>query len=122
MRNLRRLGMEDFRSQSYRNLSGGQQQRVLLARALCATEKLLVLDEPVTGLDPLVTAELYALIDSLNHEDGVAVLMVSHDIASALQHAGKILHLDTGLLYYGPAGEYLSSEAGRRLTGGKQSA
>ena len=68
----------------YRELSGGQQQRVLLARALCATQKMLLLDEPVSGLDPKVTAEMYTLIEKLNREDGITVIMVSHDVATAV--------------------------------------
>ena len=79
----------------YRELSGGQQQRVLLARALCATQKMLLLDEPVSGLDPKVTAEMYALIEKLNREDGITVIMISHDIAAAVQYASHIgrIHL-----------------------------
>ena len=77
----------------YRELSGGQQQRVLLARALCATQKMLLLDEPVSGLDPKVTAEMYALIEKLNCEDGITVIMISHDIAAAVQYASHILHI-----------------------------
>ena len=77
----------------YRELSGGQQQRVLLARALCATQKMLLLDEPVSGLDPKVTAEMYALIEKLNCEDGITVIMISHDVAAAVQYASHILHI-----------------------------
>lgn len=100
-RNMERLSVGALRKKSYRDLSGGQQQRVLLARALCATEKLLLLDEPVTGLDPVVTSELYAMIRQLNLE-GVTVVMVSHDITCAVHNAGKILHMGTGVLFYGP--------------------
>ena len=74
------LGIRDLAKQCFRDLSGGQRQRVLLARALCATKKLLLLDEPVTGLDPIVTAEFYQLISRINKESGIAVVMVSHDI------------------------------------------
>ena len=79
------LGITDLRGQCFRDLSGGQKQRVLLARALCATKKLLLLDEPVTGLDPIVTAEFYQLIQKINRESGIAVVMVSHDIESAVE-------------------------------------
>ncbi len=116
-RNIERLSIGGLRKKSYRDLSGGQQQRVLLARALCATEKLLLLDEPVTGLDPVVTAELYALIRQLNRE-GVTVVMVSHDIVCAVHNAGKILHMGTGVLFYGRAEDYPDSEVGRRFLGG----
>ena len=91
----------------YRELSGGQQQRVLLARALCATQKMLLLDEPVSGLDPKVTAEMYALIEKLNCEDGSTVIMISHDVAAAVQYASHILHIgDT--VFFGTKDAYLN--------------
>jgi len=91
----------------YRELSGGQQQRGLLARALCATRKMLLLDEPVSGLDPKVTAEMYALIEKLNCEDGITVIMISHDIAAAVQYASHILHIgDT--VFFGTKDAYLN--------------
>ena len=93
----------------YRELSGGQQQRVLLARALCAAGKLLVLDEPVAGLDPLVTAEMYSLIRNLNRKDGITVIMVSHDLAAAVQEASHILHVGQRL-FFGTREEYLNSD------------
>ena len=96
----------------YRELSGGQQQRVLLARALCATPKMLLLDEPVSGLDPKVTAELYALIEKLNREDGITVIMISHDMAAAVKFASHILHIgDT--VFFGTKAAYLQSPQGR---------
>ena len=88
--NIRRMGIEDLANRCYRELSGGQQQRVLLARALCATKKILLLDEPVSGLDPKVTAEMYELIAKLNKE-GVTIIMISHDITAAVQYASHIL-------------------------------
>ena len=97
---------------SYRELSGGQQQRVLLARALCATQKMLLLDEPVSGLDPKVTAEMYALIEKLNRKDGITVIMISHDIAAAAKYASHILHIgDT--VFFGTKAGYLQSPQGR---------
>ena len=96
----------------YRELSGGQQQRVLLARALCATQKMLLLDEPVSGLDPKVTAEMYTLIEKLNREDGITVIMVSHDVAAAVRYASHILHIgDT--VFFGTRADYLQSPQGR---------
>ena len=89
--NMERMGIEDLANRSYQALSGGQQQRVLLARALCATRKILLLDEPVTGLDPKATAEMYALIDRLNREDGITIIMISHDISAAERYATHIL-------------------------------
>lgn len=107
-----RLGLSDLRHHCYRDLSGGQQQRVLLARALCATKKLLLLDEPVTGLDPLVSAELYRIIQNLNRQ-GVAIIMVSHDVDCAIEHAKTILHLRRVPLFWGKAEDYANSEIGR---------
>lgn len=104
--NIKKLGLEELKKRCYRELSGGQQQRVLLARALCASDKLLVLDEPVTGLDPKVTAQLYELIDSLNKE-GTSIIMISHDL-QALKHANKILHIGHET-FFGTKEEYLAS-------------
>ncbi len=115
--NIRRMGIEDLADRCYRELSGGQQQRVLLARALCATKKILLLDEPVSGLDPKVTAEMYELIAKLNKE-GVTIIMISHDITAAVQYASHILHVgDT--VYFGTKEEYLNSEEGRFFLSGQ---
>jgi len=95
----------------YRELSGGQQQRVLLARALCATRKILLLDEPVSGLDPKVTAEMYELISRLNQE-GITIIMISHDIAASLRYATHILHIGRKV-FYGTREEYLKSDLGK---------
>ena len=116
--NMERLGLRDLQRACYRELSGGQQQRVLLARALCATRKLLLLDEPVTGLDPAVSAELYNIIQGLNDE-GVAIVMVSHDVDCAIERAWKILHLRTTPLFWGAAGDYRESEIGRSFMAGR---
>ena len=82
--NIRKMQIDKLSKRCYRELSGGQQQRVLLARALCATQKMLLLDEPVSGLDPKVTAEMYRLIDELNHRDGITIIMISPDIDAAV--------------------------------------
>lgn len=112
--NMERLSIENIRNRSYRDLSGGQQQRVLLARALCATHKLLLLDEPVAGLDPLVTQELYRIIAEIN-ESGITVLMVSHDIRAAVDAASHILHINNEAQFFGTAEEYRHSELGHRF-------
>ena len=109
--NMGRMGISELANRCYRELSGGQQQRVLLARALCATRKLLLLDEPVSGLDPKVTAEMYELIASLNRE-GVTVIMISHDIAAALRYASHILHIGAAV-FFGTKADYLQSDAGK---------
>ncbi|MBQ8576423.1 MAG: metal ABC transporter ATP-binding protein [Clostridia bacterium] len=111
------LGVTPFAKKSFRELSGGQQQRVLLARALCATKKLLILDEPASVLDPVVTHELYGILHRLNEERGITVLMVSHDIHCALEQAKTILHMGQNLLYCGSAEEYHHTELYRRMTG-----
>ena len=112
--NIRRMDIESLTRRCYRELSGGQQQRVLLARALCATRKLLLLDEPVSGLDPKVTAEMYQLIRDLNRKDGITVVMISHDLEAALRDATHILHVGAGV-FFGTREEFLGSEAGERL-------
>lgn len=104
---LEELGMTSYARRCYRELSGGQQQRVLLARALCATRKMLLLDEPVTGLDPLATADLYQIIRRLNRS-GITVVMISHDLGAALTDASHILHLGK-TNFYGTRQEYLVS-------------
>ncbi len=118
-RNLERMRISHLVKRCYRELSGGQQQRVLLARALCATTKLLVLDEPVAGLDPVVTAEMYELIDELNKKDGITVVMISHDIAAALKYADHVLHVSANV-FFGTTEEYKNSgEAFAFLKGGE---
>ena len=111
--NIRRMEIEPLARRCYRELSGGQQQRVLLARALCATKKLLLLDEPVSGLDPRVTAEMYQLIGDLNRRDGITIVMISHDLEAALRYATHILHIGARI-YCGPVEGYLNSETGAR--------
>ena len=110
-KNMERLSITDLSARSYRELSGGQQQRVLLARALCATQKLLILDEPVSGLDVKVTAELYTMIKELNR-DGITIIMVSHDIAAAVKYASHILHIGDQV-FFGSRDSYLESRQGK---------
>lgn len=117
--NIDRLRLNDIKSKCYRDLSGGQQQRVLLARALCATKKLLLLDEPVAGLDPIVTKELYGFIKQINTEMKITIIMVSHDIQSAVQYASHILHLKNEQLFYGETADYLKSSVGSIFCGGE---
>ena len=110
--NIRKMQIDKLSKRCYRELSGGQQQRVLLARALCATQKMLLLDEPVSRLDPKVTAEMYRLIDELNHRDGITIIMISHDIAAAVKYASHILHI-SNTVFFGTKAEYLQSPQGR---------
>lgn len=112
--NLEKLGILDLRKKCYRDLSGGQQQRVLLARALCATEKMLLLDEPAAGLDPKVTGELYRIISDLNGE-GITIIMISHDIHAALTYASHVLHMGEEN-FFGTLSEYKDSTVGKSFT------
>lgn len=116
--NLQRMRIETLKNRCYRELSGGQQQRVLLARALCATKKLILLDEPAAGLDPVATQGLYESIQQINEEMGITVIMVSHDIRAAVQYAKHILHLCNSQLFFGTTEDYLNSDAGSRFIGG----
>ena len=118
--NMERMGIEDIAEHSYQELSGGQQQRVLLARALCATKRLLLLDEPVTGLDPIATGEMYNLIKLVNLCDNISVIMVSHDIHEAVRYATHILHLGHKQLFFGTSAEYKESDMARRFLGGSR--
>lgn len=112
---MNQMGILSMKKRCYKELSGGQQQRVLLARALCAADQLLLLDEPVTGLDPKVTEELYRLIDTVNRERQITVIMVSHDIGGALAHGSKILHLRQNDCFFGTCEEYEKSDAARQF-------
>lgn len=109
--NMGRMGIASLSGRCYRELSGGQQQRVLLARALCATRKILLLDEPVSGLDPKVTAEMYRLISELN-QDGITIIMISHDVSAAVHFASHILHIGA-TVFFGTRDEYLKSNIGK---------
>ncbi|MCL2873727.1 MAG: metal ABC transporter ATP-binding protein [Defluviitaleaceae bacterium] len=110
--NMEMLDIQNLSKRCYRELSGGQQQRVLLARALCATQKLLLLDEPVAGLDPIVTQDLYKQIYRINKESGITIIMVSHDIHSAVKYASHILHLKNEQVFFGETEGYVKSGAG----------
>lgn len=118
--NMKRLGIFELRKKCYKELSGGQQQRVLLARALCATSKLILLDEPVAGLDPVVTADFYRLISQINREDGITVIMISHDIQAAVKNATHILHMHRGAEFFGKTEDYLKSDIATGFIGGTQ--
>lgn len=115
--NIKLLGIDQIAQKQFCSLSGGQQQRVLLARALCASESFLLLDEPVTGLDPIVTEELYKLISKLNVEKKITVLMVSHDVEAACRYAKKVLHIKGNVKFFGLTEDYLKTELGIHFTG-----
>ncbi len=111
LKNMERMDIVPLANRCYRDLSGGQQQRVLLARALCAAERILLLDEPVSGLDPKVTTEMYSLISKLN-KDGVTIIMISHDISAAVRYATHILHIGASV-FFGTRDEYMNSDIGK---------
>ena len=115
--NMKKLGIDAFAGSCYRELSGGLQQRVLLARALCAAQKMLLLDEPATGLDPKAAAGLYTLIKGLN-DSGYTIIMISHDIWASVKYASHILHIGgQSSLFFGTTADYLESGPGRAYAG-----
>lgn len=113
--NMERMGISALKNKCFRELSGGQKQRVLLARALCATKKILLLDEPAAGLDPVVTQEMYEQIDAINKNLGITIIMVSHDMHAALKYARHILQLHQRQLFYGTTAEYIASDVGQNF-------
>ncbi len=104
---MRLMGIENLKDRCYHDLSGGQQQRTLLARAMCATKKLILLDEPATGLDPAATSEFYELIYHINRKMGITVIMVSHDMEATLRYATHILQLSHKGYFFGTKEEYV---------------
>ena len=113
--NMGKLGILELKDACYRDLSGGQQQRVLLARALCAASRLLILDEPITGLDPAAAQDLYKTLAYLNEKEGMAIVMVTHDLKAALKSARTVLHIGRKGLFSGTVADYLASPQGRRF-------
>ncbi len=116
------LGIKSIKNKPFNELSGGQQQRVLLARALCATQKLLLLDEPTTGLDPYVTAELYKLIYELNRTHGVTIVMVTHDVKNSVEYANKILSMEHNGDFFGTTEDYMKTPEAKLIFGGGENA
>lgn len=116
--NMKKLGILELKSRCYRELSGGQQQRVLLARALCAASRLLILDEPITGLDPAAAQDLYKLLSHFNADEGMAIVMVTHDLEAALRSAKSVLHVGRSSWFSGTVEEYLRSPQGSRFCEG----
>lgn len=117
LRSMDRLGVLGLEKKCYRELSGGQKQRVLIARALCATKHMLILDEPTTGLDPSTIQDFYRLVRELNRKDNITIVMVSHDIRNVILHADRILHMQQHILFLGTPKEYKKTAAGKVFLG-----
>ena len=115
---IEKLGSSGFAHRQLSELSGGQQKRVLLARALCSTRDLLILDEPTAALDPIVTEELYEMTKKLNAEEGISVIMVSHDVSAATKYANKILHIKHEQLFFGETEDYVKTKLAKAYLGG----
>lgn len=118
--NMGKLDIANLKHSCYRELSSGQQQRVLLARALCAAKRMLILDEPVSDLDPVAAHELYRLVELINKDYGITIIMVSHDISAATKYASHILHLNNKQAYFGSIEGYIKTEVGSKFTGDKK--
>lgn len=118
MDNVKLFKIDNILKKSYRDLSGGQQQRVLLARALCATKKLLILDEPVTGLDPTAIKEFYSIVKEINEVLGITIIVISHDIFNAIKYSNKILHMDNSIKFFGDTKEYVETSIYKNIVGG----
>lgn len=118
---MERLGIDKIKDKCYRELSGGQQQRVLLARALLAGSKVILLDEPTASLDPVVSVELYRLINEINRNGGITVIMVSHDIHAALHNASHILHLHKDFTFFGTTDQYTECSHCKRFVDSSES-
>ena len=118
--NMKKMNILEYRKKCYKELSGGQQQRVLIARALCAAGGLLILDEPVTGLDPNATMELYESLEKLNKTDKMTIIMVSHDIKNVVEQASMILHINNDEYFYGDVNQYIYSEFGESFKLGRE--
>lgn len=113
---MEKLGITSLCDRCYNELSGGQQQRVMLARSLCAAEKMLLLDEPVSGLDPKATADMYNVIYHENRDNHITVIMVSHDMSAVLKYATKVLDISKPSVFFGTPDEFLKTERGRKLS------
>ena len=105
--NMEKLGVLDLAKKSFADLSGGQRQRILLARALCATDKIIFLDEPITGLDPIASKDFYSIIEKLNKEESITIIMITHDVDNALIYSNKVLHMHKYKYYFGNKADYL---------------
>ena len=93
---MKKLNLYDMRKKCFYELSGGQRQRVLIARALCSTDQVLLLDEPVNGLDPKIVTGIYEMLYNLNKNQGLTIIMVSHDIDRSIQYSTRVIEIENG--------------------------
>lgn len=119
---MKTLGIIDIKKSCYNELSGGQQQRILLSRALCGADNILVLDEPVANLDPVITNELYDILHTLNKNENYTIIMVSHDMHSVKKYATKVLHLAQNNYVFDSAENYINSSLASDFIGGELNA
>ncbi len=119
---LKTLGIYQFKKCCYNKLSGGQKQRVLLARALCATDSVLVLDEPASSLDPIITSEFYDILNKLNKQNKITIIMISHDTSIIKKYATKVIHLSDNKYIFDTSDNYIASEFGKNYIGGELNA
>lgn len=104
---MKLLGVANLKDKPFRVLSGGQQQRILLARALCATDRLLILDEPFTGLDYHAAKSLYDLLEKINKQLNVTIIVVSHFMEDILAYSTKVVHLSKEEVFCGTPEQYV---------------
>lgn len=97
---MENLELFDIRKKCFRDLSGGQQQRVLIARALCSTKNVIILDEPTNGLDPTIAKQIYKMLHKLNKDKKITVIMVSHDIDRAIKFCNRIVEIKNGQISF----------------------
>ena len=108
---LRDVEMFEYRTRRMSDLSGGQKQRVFLARALASEPEIIALDEPTTGVDHETEEQFYVLLKKLNQEQGMTLVLVSHDLERVAHEASCVAVVDTTLRYYANPADAIASES-----------
>lgn len=119
-KNMKLLQISSLKNKSFSELSGGQQQRALIARALCATNKVLFLDEPFTALDGYGALKLYGILKKLNRDEHVTIVVISHDVDTILRYANHVIHVDETIVFDGTKEDYLESSFMKEYKGGNE--